>query len=389
MINRLFFILISVLVIPDLYIYKFFITRSTESILLRCLYFLPSLLLLIGLIWLAFFAGNRITEDKGHYIGWFITAFMFFAVPKLIFFICSLFDLPLTYLLKLSVTPFSWLGLVLAIACAGSIVYGSVVGKTKFDVKDIPFSSAKLPEAFDGYKIVQLSDIHIGSWSGNEEAIRKVVELVNEQQADLVVFTGDLVNHRAIELNGFQEILAGIKAKDGVYSVLGNHDYGPYYQWKSPRDMAENLDDLKDREAKMGWILLNNEHTFIHRAGDSIALIGVENWGKPPFTGYGDLKKANSGTGDGFKLLLSHNPTHWRAEVIPLSDIDLMLAGHTHAMQLALGHHSPSSWVYPEWSGMYTEGDQSLYVNVGLGFVGMPFRFGAWPEITVITLKKE
>lgn len=244
------------------------------------------------------------------------------------------------------------------------------------------------PQAFDGYRIVQLSDLHIGSWQGNTPAIRKLVDLVNAQQPDLIVFTGDLVNHRAVELNDFQEILAGLKAGDGVYSILGNHDYGPYFHWKSKQDQDNNLIELKQRQAAMGWKLLNNEHTFLIQGNDSIALIGVENQGEPPFSQHGDLPKAKAGIEGMFKLLLSHNPTHWRREVLPESDIDLMLAGHTHAMQLQLGNYSPSVYIYPEWGGMYLEGTRGLYVNVGIGYVGLPFRFGAWPEITVLTLRR-
>lgn len=205
------------------------------------------------------------------------------------------------------------------------------------------------------------------------------MDLVNAQQPDLIVFTGDLVNHRAVELNDFQEILAGLKAGDGVYSILGNHDYGPYFHWKSKQDQDNNLIELKQRQAAMGWKLLNNEHTFLIQGNDSIALIGVENQGEPPFSQHGDLPKAKAGIEGMFKLLLSHNPTHWRREVLPESDIDLMLAGHTHAMQLQLGNYSPSVYIYPEWGGMYLEGTRGLYVNVGIGYVGLPFRFGAWP----------
>lgn len=388
MINKLFFILILILSIPDIYIYKMFIVRSTENPVLRLLYLLPSIILLIGLIWFAFFADQKIITEKGHYIGWFIISFMLFALPKLIFLICSVIDLPFKYFLKWNSMPFSWIGVAFATICLGGILYGAFIGKTKFDVKEIIFRSPDIPASFNGYKIVQLSDIHIGSWTGNGKALKEAVQLVNAQQPDLIVFTGDLVNHRATELDDFEDILSGMKAKDGIYSILGNHDYGPYYHWESEKEKADNLAELERREANMGWILLNNEHTYLHRNNDSIALIGVENWGTPPFHGRGDLKKAVEGMNADFKILLSHNPTHWKAEVLPASDIDLMLAGHTHAMQMAIGQHSPSSWAYKEWKGMYTEGKQNLYVNIGLGFVGMPFRLGAWPEITVITLEK-
>lgn len=172
------------------------------------------------------------------------------------------------------------------------IIYGSFIGRTQFDVKEVTYSSPKLPSAFDGYRIVQLSDIHIGSWQGNTSAIQKLVKLVNEQQADLIVFTGDLVNHRAVELNDFQDILSGLKAKDGVYSILGNHDYGPYFRWKSQQEQDDNLNDLLQRQAAMGWKLLNNSHTILIQGSDSIALIGVENEGEPPFSQYADLPEA-------------------------------------------------------------------------------------------------
>lgn len=384
--QKLLFILLSILIIPDIYIYKIFIERNTACIGLKLLYFLPSVILLVGLIGIVFFVTSETMAKP--YIGWFIVTFFLFSLPKLLFCICSLLDLPLKYFLKYNLMPFSWLGVLLGAICAGGILYGTIVGKTKFDIKEVIFRSSKIPPSFDNYKIIQLSDIHIGSWTGNEKSIQQAIRLINEQEPDLIVFTGDLVNHRAIELDNFEEILAKMKAKDGVYSILGNHDYGPYYHWNTQQEKTENLKDLVQREVDMGWKLLNNEHVYLTKGNDSIALIGVENWGMPPFDGRGDLKKAMHGVDSPFKILLTHNPTHWKAEVLPHSDIDLTLSGHTHAMQFAFGQHSPSSWVYKEWKGMYSEDDQHLYVNVGLGFVGMPFRLGAWPEITVITLKK-
>lgn len=384
--QKLLFILLSILIIPDIYIYKIFIERNTACIGLKLLYFLPSVILLVGLIGIVFFVTSETMAKP--YIGWFIVTFFLFSLPKLLFCICSLLDLPLKYFLKYNFMPFSWLGVLLGAICAGGILYGTIVGKTKFDIKEVIFRSSKIPPSFDNYKIIQLSDIHIGSWTGNEKSIQQAIRLINEQEPDLIVFTGDLVNHRAIELDNFEEILAKMKAKDGVYSILGNHDYGPYYHWNTQQEKTENLKDLVQREVDMGWKLLNNEHVYLTKGNDSIALIGVENWGMPPFDGRGDLKKAMHGVDSPFKILLTHNPTHWKAEVLPHSDIDLTLSGHTHAMQFAFGQHSPSSWVYKEWKGMYSEDDQHLYVNVGLGFVGMPFRLGAWPEITVITLKK-
>lgn len=389
MLQKIFIVLLLLLIVPDVYIYRMFIYRLSIGPVFKALYFLPSLALLAGLVFLLFFAPPAFAEQHPHFIGDFGIAYMLFVFPKILFMLCSLIGLPFNYLLHWPKTPFVYAGLILATVNAGMILYGTLVGKHRFEIKEVTFQSPRLPEAFDGYRIVQLSDMHIGSWQNNTRALRKMVELVNAQNPDLIVFTGDLVNNRAVELNGCEEILAGLHARDGVYSILGNHDYGPYYHWKTKKDQALNLDDLEKRQADMGWILLNNAHTILRSGNDSIALIGVENEGEPPFSQHGDLPKALQGTGNLFKVLLSHNPTHWRREVLPQSDVDLMLAGHTHAMQLSVGHHSPSSFVYPEWGGMYNEGERGLYVNVGVGFIGLPFRFGAWPEITVITLRRK
>lgn len=388
MLQKLLLFFILLLIIPDIYIYRMFIGKSMASPFFKMLYFLPSLLLLAGITCIAVLGNGEFMELHSSAIGSFAIAFFVIAFSKLIFLICSVIGLPFNYWLHWPKAPFIYAGLILATLNAGMWLYGSFVGKDRFEVKEITFASPRLPQGFDGYRIVQLSDLHIGSWKGNAKALQRMVDLAKIQNPDLIVFTGDLVNHRAAELDEFEKILSQLHAKDGVYSILGNHDYGPYYRWKSPKDQANNLMDLKKREAAMGWKMLNNEHVVIRCGKDSIALIGVENEGEPPFSQHGDLSKAGQGTDGMFQLLLSHNPSHWRREVLPQSEVDLMLAGHTHAMQLAIGRHSPSSFVYPEWSGMYKEGNRGLYVNVGLGFVGLPFRFGAWPEITVITLRR-
>ncbi|MDD6892061.1 MAG: metallophosphoesterase, partial [Bacteroidales bacterium] len=200
-------------------------------------------------------------------------------------------------------------------------------------------------------------------------------------------FTGDLVNSRATELAPFLTALSQLQAPDGVYSVLGNHDYGTYARWSSPREQAANLDTLKRLERQLGWRLLLNEHHCLHRGSDSIVVAGVENSGRPPFPDRGDLRRALQGTNGRFRILLSHDPTHWRREVLPRTDVQLTLSGHTHDMQVSLFGFSVSRWIYPEHRGLYLEGGRALYVNIGLGYVLFPLRLGAWPEITVITLR--
>ena len=322
------------------------------------------------------------------------------AVPKMVFMVCdtilylckkmaqSIFKVsaPLP-LIRLYTLTKVCLPLLASLATCAYIIFGAIFGKEFFQVKEVTFASADVPPAFDGYRILQLSDMHTGSWTDQGNALQRAVSLCNAQHPDLIVFTGDLVNSRADELKPFMPILSQLQAKDGVYSVLGNHDYGTYVHWDTEADRLANIDTLISRERQMGWHMLMNEHHILHRGNDSIALIGVENSGNPPFPNRGNLHKAQKGTENLFKVLLSHDPTHWRREVLPRTDIQLMLAGHTHDMQVNLFGFSFSKFVYPEHRGMYLETGRGLYVNVGLGFVMFPMRLGAWPEITIITLK--
>ena len=415
MLQRFFLFLLLFQVLPDVFLYVRFVARKTDRKSLKVLYWLPTMLLIAGLLFLVFFGGNDFSERHTQAIGWFSFIYFLFTSPKLLLATLTAIGLAGRRFFRLSPKPFVGVGLLLAGLNAAMIVYGCFIGRSRLETKEVTFASTQLPSAFDGYRIVQLSDLHIGSWVGQEQTIRTLVEQVNALNPDLIVFTGDLVNHRAVELDGFEEVLGGLKAKDGVYSVLGNHDYGPYFHWKNAAEQADNLKDLERRQAAMGWQLLNNTHVFLYgntakadsmskadnlRAAhsneamakaDSVALIGVENEGEPPFSQHGDLPKAMAGTEGMFQILLSHNPTHWKREVLPDSDIELMLAGHTHGMQFRIGNFSPAQFVYPQWSGLYLDDATSkgLYVNVGIGYVGLPFRFGSWPEITVLTLRKQ
>ena len=230
MLQRLFIFLLIFLILPDIYLYLRFIVHLTARRWLKILYWLPTFLLSTGLLYLVYFSNNAFAERHTQDIGWFSIFFFLFTAPKLLLFLCTVIGIPFHKWLRWPRTPFICTGLTLAVVSIVMIIYGSFIGRTQFDVKEVTYSSSKLPSSFDGYRIVQLSDIHIGSWQGNASAIQNLVNLVNEQHPDLIVFTGDLVNHRAIELNDFQHILAGLKAKDGVYSILGNHDYGPYFR---------------------------------------------------------------------------------------------------------------------------------------------------------------
>lgn len=284
-------------------------------------------------------------------------------------------------------------GLIVASIPFVSMLYGITKGKYDFKVNKLTLSFDNLPKAFEGFKIVQISDVHSGSFD-SKEAIIDGINLVNKQGADIVLFTGDLVNNDSREILPFIEDFKGLKAPFGVYSVLGNHDYGDYKKWDTEKDKQKNMDLLYQYQKNMGFRLLNNQNAIIRKGEESIGIYGVENWGNPPFPQKGDLDKALLGADDiGFKILLSHDPTHWDKKVINHpKHIDLTLSGHTHGMQFGVEipgfKWSPIKYVYPQWAGLYESSKQYLYVNRGFGFLGFPGRVGIWPEITVIELTR-
>lgn len=309
------------------------------------------------------------------------------ALPEIVFSIFSLIGrLPLG---PHSETICKGIGIVLAVFVALTALYGVLFGWKTLSMREVELSFENLPDEFDGYKIVQLSDLHLGTQGKNTAFIKKIVRRANDEQADLIVFTGDLINLSPKEIVPFEALLSNLTAKDGVLSVLGNHDYCIHAMFgQRPNDIREAVAPVIVAERHLGWDLLLNEHRFIHRGQDSIAIVGVENTGKPPFPEIGNLTGALKGIPDGtFSILLSHDPSHWRMEVVPKTDIPLTLSGHTHAMQFKLGHWSPSKYLYPEWSGLYEQGIQRLFVSEGLGG-SFPFRLGTKPEIIVITLKR-
>ncbi len=312
-----------------------------------------------------------------------------FLIPEVFLSLFLLLALPLCRIFPRLAKGGRIVGALLSALLFVSMAYGMTMGYRHIVVKHYIHADVRLPEDFDGYRIVQLSDLHLGTLHGREEVVRDIVAKVNSCHPDLVVFTGDLVNYHAAELEEFREILCGMKARDGIVSIMGNHDYAQYFRWPTPSDSVADIRLLQNTQKAIGWYLLLNENRIIRRGNDSIAIIGVENDGKPPFPSLADMKKARAGVKEGvFQILLSHDPTHWRREVLSETDIPLTLSGHTHGMQFMLFGFSPSSWFYDEWGGVYTEDDQTLYVSLGTGQVMIPFRFGAWPEINVIELKK-
>ena len=275
-----------------------------------------------------------------------------------------------------------------------SLLYGMVKGKYNFRVLNYTLHFEDLPEAFDGYRITQISDIHSGSFD-NKEKIEYAVDLINEQKSDVLLFTGDMVNNKASEMLPWKDTFGRLKAEDGKFSVLGNHDYGDYVDWDSPEAKSQNLEDLKAIQKEIGFDLLLNESRYLEKNGEHLAIVGVENWGKGVFKKAGDLKKASSQIQpDDFKILMSHDPSHWDEEVVnDPYHYHLTLSGHTHGMQFGIEipgwiKWSPVKWRYKQWAGIYETLGQYINVNRGFGYLGYPGRVGIWPEITVIELKK-
>ena len=286
----------------------------------------------------------------------------------------------------------NYIALGMAALPFASFIYGMVKGAFNYTIHSQKVILPQLPSAFNGIKIVQISDIHLGSFISTEH-VEKAIEIVLKQKPDLILFTGDLVNNRADETLPFIDVLSKLKAPHGVYSVLGNHDYGDYVSWDTPEAKDQNLHDLKQAHAKFGWRLLQNEHVSIKRGDAEIALLGIENWGgQMHFPKYGNMKQAYAGTEKyPVKLLLSHDPSHWSMQVIKdYKDIDITFSGHTHGFQFGIElpgfKWSPSQYIYKQWAGFYTEENQHLYVNRGLGFLGYPGRVGIMPEITVMQI---
>jgi len=274
----------------------------------------------------------------------------------------------------------------------GTMVFGIVSGAHDYRIKRVSLKLPNLPASFDGIKIAQVSDIHSGSFF-NKTAVRGGVEMVMKEKPDLIFFTGDLVNNEANEVKEYIDVFNKLRAPLGVYSVTGNHDYGDYKNWSSSGAKEQNFKDLIEAHRLLGFDLLMNEHRYIEQGGEKLAILGIENWGAGRFAKYGKLDQAHAGTEAPVKILLSHDPSHWDAQVRPnYKDIDLMLSGHTHGFQFGVEigdfKWSPSQYAYKQWAGLYQEGNQNLYVNRGFGYLGYPGRVGMPPELTILELKR-
>lgn len=364
--------------------------KLSNKFFLKTYYIIPVLGILMPITTILCYVCN-LAEKRLLCFMWLIFVFIALFVPKLIYVAISSIGKLCTKKIK---HLFNIIAVVLSVAIFSLFMYSAMITTRTPKVVSQVIEFDNLPQKFEGFKIIHISDFHLGSFSSKTDFVSSVITEINDVEPDVILFTGDLVNSLSIEAKRFKTELSRLDARHGVYSVLGNHDYGDYYKWGSSEQKSNNFESLKKLQQECGWKLLNNEHVILKQGNDSIAIIGVENWGDYPFPKYGDLDKAYNHLNDNiFKVLLSHNPVHWRNEVLKKSNIDLMLAGHTHAMQCVfevLGNKwSPAKFRYNEWSGLYEENGQKLYVNSGIGYVGLPVRIGVNPEITLITLKRK
>ncbi len=377
----------------DLYFYQA-IQTLVHSEALRWCYWLIDILLMAGIVMVIFVRrGSRVQQRLiGLLMGGMLLAFIppLVAVPPLLI-------EDITRLFRGFPARAVWvseLALCIAAAMFGLVLFGITYGRHFYRVRRETIVFPDLPEAFDGFTITQITDVHSGSFT-DAAGVQKGLNLVNAQHSDVILFTGDLVNNKASEMDQWIDAFSGLRAPMGKFSVLGNHDYGDYIQWESAEAKAANLDRLKQVHADIGFRLLLDESVILEKGGQSIVLLGVENWGKGGFHKYGDLKKATAGVrDDAFKVLMSHDPSHWEGVTLDhRQHIHLTLSGHTHGMQFGfefLGlKWSPVQYVYRQWAGLYENSGRFLYVNRGFGFLGLKGRIGMWPEVAVITLKRK
>lgn len=377
----------------DVYLYRIVRKRYPQRRLLQRTVLWSSIVLALFLAVVTAWPKKSGSDTDLTNLMWCLYAYFTVYIAKYVFVTSDLIGKIPQFVGKRRIKAFSITGLACGAVVFGTMWWGALINRFRTNIKDVEFVDSRVPKGFDGFKIVQLSDIHTGTYGTDTTFLNDVVNQVNSLDADVILFTGDIVNRRSDELTPFASVLSRLKARDGVCSILGNHDYGDYYNWPSTADKEANMRLMEQLQGDMGWKLLNNATTQVYRGGDTICIIGVENIGDPPFPVYGDLYKAYAGDlyDDRFKILLTHNPAHWIEDIkdSPDKTIPLTLSGHTHAMQMEIGGLSPAALRYKTWGGRYEDSDSThtLYVNIGLGEVGIPARIGATPEITVITLR--
>lgn len=362
--------------------------KNKHWISLACGLFSLSLFVAFILLYIWPFNARNVNDYKYHFIFNAILSIDFiFKIPLSLSFLVGLF-IPKA---KRAITYFT--GLILAIGCSTGVLYGSLFGKNELAVKHVNLEFNKLPDSFDGFIILQFSDLHLGSYMNSNGLINDAAFEIEAIHPDLILFTGDLVNNFSYEINGREKAIHKITENHICYSILGNHDYGNYFDWKNINEKLSNFNEIVASHQKLGMQILNNKHAIVKKGKDSIYIIGVENWGHPPFPQYAKLDSALLRVpDDAFKILLSHDPAHWEEVVKNRSDIDLTLSGHTHGFQWGMSYagirFSLAYLARKNWAGIYKFNNSQLYVNTGMGMVGIPWRINMPAEITSITLKR-
>lgn len=383
MIARISIIILLVTLLPDIYMYRRYVKRRLGNVWARIAWWLPTLLITVSTIGVSLtrdFAPHNLTLFNTYL---FITALV--VLPKFSFVLCSLAGRLARRMLKLRRNWGNYVGLVLVLAELYILFHGTMVGTDRLNVRQVTIEFDDLPKAFDGYRIAQFTDVHLGSMK--DELMLRAVTAIDDMRPDLIVFTGDIQNMGPDELPRFAQTLKRLKAKDGVMSVLGNHDYSRYVNLP-PDEALRNERMTRDFETSVGWQLLLNDNRIVRRGSDSIVIAGGENDGRPPFPAKADLKKTMRGIdAKSFVVMLQHDPSAWRRHILPQTNAQLTLSGHTHGGQISLFGLRPTELVGKEDDGLYVEGKRKLFVSTGLGgFV--PFRFYMNPEVVEITLKK-
>lgn len=388
MIARILIFLLFLIVLPDLYIDLHYLRKKpTYTRWKRLLWWLPAILMLVYTFKMG--TEKNFIPDNPAWIDNYLFLLGLLVVPKGIFTLCSLIGLGYCRIFKKHHNWGNLVGLFLSIMVIYILVYGSTFGLRQLKINRIDIAFKDLPPAFDGYRIVHWSDAHVGTYmKSRRPLLERAVDSIRKQQADMVVFTGDLQNLQPSELYPFQDLFRSIHAKDGVFSVLGNHDYSGYIAASNAIKVG-NERELISRQRQYGWQLLLNEHRTIHRGADSIVIAGTENDGLPPYPAKGNVHQALRGVEDNaFVVMLQHDPSAWRRIILPQSHAQLMLSGHTHGGQLSLFGIRISQLLLKEDYGLYRDGSRALYVTSGFGGL-IPFRFGVSSEIAVITLHQQ
>jgi len=387
MIARILILLLLLIIVPDIYLFHMYWRKKSPKSLWRvALFWLQTVAFCLYTVCLS--SGRNFAPDSVGWLNAYLLLLGVAIIPKAVFAICHFLGWAHCRYHHTRTNYGIHVGFALAAMLAALTLYGSTLGFSKVVVRHETFCSNDLPAAFDGYRIAHLSDIHAGTFSGRlVNILYREVDSVNAQKPDLIVFTGDLQNMRPDELKPASDALGRLKATDGVVSIFGNHDYSEYID--APENVKRAYEqELRDRERGFGWTLLQNSNLAIKRGKDSIFIAGMENDGRPPFPQKGDLRRAMAGISSrDFVVMLEHDPTAWRRKILPGSQAQLTLSGHTHAMQFEVLGWSPSSLIYKEWGGMFFEGERAMNVSKGMGGF-IPFRIGASNEIVIITLRR-